>query len=101
MSYTNSALVLVADPFARAANGQSPFAGVPQATLQQWLNEATTALHTLLTGNKPVVVSYGMGDGQKSVSYQRTDEAKLRRHCDELRVLLGQGGRRRPIRLAF
>ncbi len=101
MSYSNSALVLVADPFARAANGGSPFAGVPQATLQTWLTEAQIALHTLVTGGKPVTVSYGMGDGQKSVSYQRTDEAKLRYHIEELKKLLGMNRGRSAIRTRF
>jgi hypothetical protein len=101
MSYTNSALVLIADPFARAANGSSPFANVAPATLQCWLNDAQNALHSLLIGGKPVMVSYGMGDGQKSVTYQRANEAALRQHIMELEKLLGINRGRRAIRMRF
>jgi hypothetical protein len=102
MSFSNSPYSpYIADPFNRASTGGSPFSGLPPATLQCFLDQSVAALQQLLTGSKPVTVSYGMGDGQKSVTYQRTDETKLRMHINELRQLLGQGGRRAPVRVGF
>jgi hypothetical protein len=92
-----TAVILIADPCAPLASGGSAFTGTPPATLQLYLANAQTALTTLLTGGKPVTVSYGEGSGQKSVTYQRANEAALRQHILELRQLLGIGGRRRAI----
>ncbi len=75
--------------------------GVPIATLQAWLLAAQTALHNLQTGQQATTVSYSQGDGQKLVTYQRTNEAALRMHIQELTQALGLGRGRRAIGVRF
>jgi hypothetical protein len=94
-----TSVILINDPCALLAAGGSAFSSLPPAQLQTMLNNALVALDTLITGGKAVTVSYGEGSGQKSVTYQRANEAALRQHIRELRQLLGQGGRRRAIRV--
>lgn len=66
------------------------------ATLQQRLVEAEAAKHALLTGKQRVSIGYG----DKSVSFERSDLAKLEAYIVELRAQLGQS-RRRPLRVTF
>jgi hypothetical protein len=77
-----------------SSNLTSAFAGLPPATLQQFLTNAQTALDALLCGRRETSVSYGEGSGQKAVTFTRTTEAQLRRHIRELKELLGQAPRR-------
>lgn len=55
------------------------------ALYQTWLNQADAALHQLMIGKKTVTLSYN----GESVTYQQTDEAKLRQYINELSVALG------------
>ena len=75
----------------------SVFYGVPRPTLERWLSEAQTAFQQVQTGAKAVTVTYGMGDGQKSVTYNHTNQLALRTHIDELMTALGRQRRRRAI----
>lgn len=70
------------------------------ATLQQWLTEAETARHALLTGKQVARVSaWG-----KERDYSKSDQADLQSYITELKgkiaALSGCGGRR-PIRISF
>lgn len=56
------------------------------ATLTQYLAEAQTALHKVLTGQQVQVVSY---DG-RSVTYSQTNVASLRAYINDLQFQLGQ-----------
>lgn len=66
------------------------------ALYQSRLTEAETALHKLLTGNKPVSLNYN----GESMTFQQTDEGKLRAYIGELSVALGlvRQARRRGVR---
>lgn len=80
----------------------SDLAGIPQATLQQWLTDAQQAMHDLMTGVKPKVVLYTQGDGQKSVTYTEANVGMLRGYIQELKVQLGINNYgRRPMRPIF
>jgi hypothetical protein len=72
-------------------------AGVSQATLQQWLTDAQTAYSQLVTGGRPVTVSY---DG-KSVSYTAADVTKLESWIVSLQKQLGVNIGRRALRPYF
>lgn len=74
--------------------------GVAPATLQIWLGQAQQALQDLTTGGKPVTVSYAQGQGQRSVTYNRTNTADLRAWIGELQSALGNG-RRRGVGIVF
>lgn len=77
------------------------FAGQSTATLQQWLSDAQTALQALSTGQKAVTLSYNMGAGAKSVTYQMTDIGMLQQRIDSLAYALGLSPRRRAMRPGF
>lgn len=79
----------------------SDLAGIPTPTLQQWLKDAQQAMHDLMTGVKAVTVTYTQGDGQKSVTYNRGDMTMLRGYIQELKMQLGIGRGRRPLRPYF
>ena len=96
-----SDVILVSDPFLAGASASGTFGNLPVATLQQYLADAQDVLHRIVIGAKEVTVAYGEGSGQKSVTYQRTDEQRLRMHVAELKQLLGLSPGRRPLRLAF
>lgn len=68
---------------------KTSLAGVPTATLQAWLLSAQSALNDLMIGGKPVVVLYTQGDGQKSVTYQKTDVGQLTMWIRQLQIQLG------------
>lgn len=76
------------------------FVGVPQATLQQWLSQAQTARHKLVTGQLAKVVTYGQGDGTKGVTYTSANLADLDAYIASLLRATGQG-RRRAVAVAF
>ena len=98
----SDSILLVNDPFGPAGpGGGGAFAGLPPATLQQILANAQVALSEMIAGGRAVTISYGEGSGQKSVTYQRGSEASLRQHIAELKLLLGTGRPRRPIRFGF
>lgn len=75
--------------------------GVPAATLQLWLGQAQTALHTLQIGGMVATASYSQGDGQKTVTYTRANMGALRVYVRELQQALGNIRARRPIGVQF
>jgi gpW len=77
-----------------------PFIGMSQAALITLRSQAQTALASLVLGGMPVTLTYSSGDGQKSVTYGRTNEASLRNFIGELNAALGQG-RRSAVSVAF
>jgi hypothetical protein len=80
----------------------SVFAGMSTAAKQALLTQAQTAYGDLLTGGKPVSVSYGQGDGVRTVTYSAATSAGLANLISQLQVELGIKTRgRRPIRFAF
>ena len=76
------------------------FAGIPPVTLQQWLADAQTARHELVTGRRAQMVAYGQGDGTKSVTYTRANLADIDNYIASLTNALGLG-RRRAVGVAF
>lgn len=76
---------------------QTILAGVDQATLQQWLLDAQTAMQALMTGRREVTVAY---DG-KSVTYSNASKGDLQVWIMQLQRQLGIGGRRRALRPYF
>jgi hypothetical protein len=80
---------------------KTSLAGVAPATLQAWLAQAQQAMADLMTGNKPVVVQYTQGDGQKSVTYHKTDMMNLTMWIKQLQIQLGMSSGRRPMRPFF
>jgi hypothetical protein len=72
-------------------------AGLPKATLQQWLTTAQTAYMQLSIGGKPVSVSY---DG-KAVQYTPADKTQLMAWIGLLQRQLGQNHGRRALRPYF
>jgi hypothetical protein len=71
--------------------------GLPRATLQQMLSDAQTAYMQLITGGKPVTVSY---DG-KSVSYTAANQADLVQYIGLIQRCLGVNPGRRALRPYF
>ena len=79
-------------------------AGVPQPTLQLWLDQAQQALADLMSGRRYVTVTYAQGEGSRSVTYMRTEMGSLRAWIAELQRALNPGDhrfRRRAIGLRF
>lgn len=76
------------------------FAGVSQATLQQWLTATQQAIQDLTVGGKVEVASYTQGDGAKSVTYTRAQLPMLQERANALAQALsgGRAYRRRPMR---
>ena len=77
------------------------FAGVPQATLQQWLIDAQQALHDLTIGGKVQVVLYNSGEGSRQVTYSRTSIGQLNAYIQALATALGVTRPRQPFRVRF
>lgn len=75
--------------------------GIPAATLLQWLTDAQTAYHLLLTSNAPQTVTYGQGDGQKSVTFNRSSAGQLNSYILMLQQALGLIPGRRAIGVRF
>ena len=80
----------------------SVFTGVEQATLQQWLTAAQTALFQLMSGVQVATASYTQGDGAKSVTYRQANIAQLNMLIMQLQQQLGITRRaRRASRVVF
>jgi hypothetical protein len=76
--------------------------GVDPALLRQWLGEAQTAYQQMMVSNNPQTVTYGQGDGQKSVTFSRsTNPGQLAAWIQQLQQALGLSGGRRPIAVRF
>lgn len=75
--------------------------GVPPATLQQWLTQAQQAYQDLMMGNKPEIVSYTQGDGNRSVTYTRANLGALQQRIRELTAALGLSAPRHAIGVLF
>lgn len=71
--------------------------GMPVPQLQTLLAQLQAAYATTLTGKNAQIVSYGQGDGTKSVTYNRVDAISLRVHIGEVQAALGITPRRRAI----
>lgn len=77
-------------------------AGVSNTLLNQWLTQAQQAYADLMTGGKPIMVTYSQGDGSnKSVTYTRTDAQQLTMWIKQLQTQLGIICGRRPMRPVF
>jgi hypothetical protein len=73
---------------------QSILAGVPPATLQQWLTDAQAAYAALMTGRREISVGY---DG-KNVTYSQAEIGQLQAWIQMLMGALGIVCRpRRPM----
>lgn len=77
------------------------FIGQPTATLQGWLTDAQAALQALSLGAKAITLSYNMGAGSKSVTYQPAELGMLQQRIDALAYVLGLTPRRRAMRPGF
>ena len=75
--------------------------GVSPAMLQQWLTQAQAALQALNVGGIPITVRYAQGNGERMVTYSRTNLAALTAWIGQLRAALGHGPARRPIGVTF
>jgi hypothetical protein len=76
---------------------ETMLAGLPKATLQQWLTTAQSAYMQLITGGKPISVSY---DG-KAVTYTAAGAAQLQAFIMLLQRQLGINRGRRALRPYF
>ena len=65
------------------------------------LTAAETAYHQLMTGTKAVTVSYAMGDGSRSVTYNQASAENLRGYINQLQRELGLTQGRRAYRPVF
>ena len=78
------------------------FYGMTVAQKQALLAQAVKAYGDLMTGGKPVSLSYTQGDGGKSVSFSAAEAGNLTLLIKQLQVSLGLLRRaRRPIRFIF
>jgi hypothetical protein len=78
--------------------------GVPPATLQTWLLQAQTALQALNTGAQVTTASYAEGNGQRSVTYRKTDVGALHAWIGQILQALHPGDhrfRRRAISVSY
>lgn len=80
---------------------RTTLAGIDNTTLQTWLSTAQAAYLDVMTGNKPVTVTYAQGDGTRTVIYQKTDITNLTMFIKSLQVQLGISTGRRPMRPYF
>ena len=80
---------------------KSDLTGIPTATLQQWLLDAQTAMHDLMTGSKVAQIQYGQGSGNRMVTYKIADMGALRGYIQELKAQLGITCGRSPITPIF
>ena len=76
-------------------------AGMTTLQLQTAYATAQQAYIDLMTGGKPITVSYAQGDGQKTVVYHKTDMMNLTMFIQQLQVQLGISNGRRPMRPFF
>lgn len=76
------------------------YAGMTEEQLRAALVRAQAALLEVVTGGKPIVVSYSQGEGQRMVTFSRTNEGQLRNMIRELIGALGLD-RRRAVGVRF
>ena len=74
---------------------------IDRATLLQFLADARLAYHTLMTGGKPVSLTYDMGAGKKTVAYSPANLGSLNEYIASLERQLGVSGGRRAIGVRF
>lgn len=67
------------------------------ATLQARLEEAEGVLHDWIMGSRETAIAYN----GRSLTYNQTNEAVLRRYIAELKRQLGQASGLRPLRPFF
>lgn len=79
---------------------QGLWAGLPRETLKQYLATAQQAYHEVLTGSRPVSVSYSQETGSKSVTYTQANLPQLLGYIQSLQQALGLN-RRRALRVRF
>jgi hypothetical protein len=75
--------------------------GVDPVVMRQWLNDAQAAYAAIMVSGVPQTVSYGQGDGQKSVTFSRVNAGQLQRWIEQLAQALGLSVGRRPIAVRF
>lgn len=73
---------------------------LPRETLQKYLRDAQQAYHEVMTGSKPVSVSYSQETGAKSVTYNQANIQNLLGYIKDLQRSLGIN-RRRAIGICF
>ncbi|GBR21055.1 gpW family protein [Asaia spathodeae] len=79
---------------------QTILSGLTNEQLQANLAAAQQAYADLMTGGKPVSVSYSQVNGARSVTYTATNKTDLLNYIQLLQTQLGIT-RRRPLRIAF
>jgi hypothetical protein len=86
-------------PFVGASwNAADALTQLPPAMLQTMLNDAVMARHSLMIGTKEMVVTYGNGDGNRSVTFTRATLPNLNAYIEQLEIALGmRRGRARAI----
>lgn len=67
---------------------------VPLATLQQWLDEARTAYHELMIGQRAVTLRHNVGGGDKWITYEKANADKLLAYINRLEAQIA--GKNRP-----
>jgi hypothetical protein len=67
---------------------------VPLATLQQWLDEARTAYHELMIGQRAVTLRHNVGGGDKGITYEKANADKLLAYINRLEAQIA--GKNRP-----
>ena len=79
---------------------QTILSGLTSEQLQANLAAAQQAYSDLMTGGKPVSVSYSQVNGSRSVTYTATNKTDLLNYIQLLQTQLGIT-RRRPLRIVF
>ena len=72
--------------------------GMSQPQLQALLASLQTAYAAIITGRREVIVTYGQGEGTKSVTFNQVSATSLRQHITEVQAALGLGQPRRALR---
>ncbi|WP_392563213.1 gpW family head-tail joining protein (plasmid) [Orbus sturtevantii] len=76
--------------------------GLTKEELKKMLSEAQSAYAQLMTGKKTVSLSYSLGDGNRSVSYQQANSTDLFAWIKLLQAELGiVPTTRRPLRFRY
>jgi hypothetical protein len=76
-------------------------AGIDPVTLRAWLDEAVAAYHQIMVTGAPQTVSYGQGDGQKSVTFSKVNAGGLAHWIQQLQQALGLSRGRQAIGVRF
>lgn len=75
--------------------------GLTREQLQAQLAALQTAYFELTAGKQIASVSYGQGDGSKSVTFRAADIQRLQADIQTLQMKLGISHGRRPIRFSM